>query len=55
MDLGALPARMTLDAKLAQLGCVWCNELVRATIELTDPEREIKRNARVPTKVEISA
>jgi beta-glucosidase len=28
VDLGALLARMTLDEKLAQLGCVWCNELV---------------------------
>ena len=24
-DLDALLARMTLDEKLAQLGCVWCS------------------------------
>jgi beta-glucosidase len=29
MDIDALLARMTLDEKLAQLGCVWCNALVR--------------------------
>ena len=29
MDLDALLARMTLDEKLAQLGCVWCSGLVR--------------------------
>ena len=29
MDLDALLARMTLDEKLAQLGCVWCTALVR--------------------------
>src|SRR4051794_10209806 len=29
MDLDALLARMTLDEKLAQLGCVWCSALIR--------------------------
>src|SRR3954452_1647092 len=29
VDLDALLARMTLDEKLAQLGCVWCGGLVR--------------------------
>jgi beta-glucosidase len=29
MDIDALLARMTLDEKLAQLGCVWCSALVR--------------------------
>jgi beta-glucosidase len=28
-DIDALLARMTLDEKLAQLGCVWCTALVR--------------------------
>ncbi|HYL53592.1 MAG TPA: glycoside hydrolase family 3 N-terminal domain-containing protein [Acidimicrobiia bacterium] len=28
-DLDALLARMTLDEKLAQLGCVWCSALIR--------------------------
>src|SRR3954465_13584567 len=28
MDLDALLARMTLDEKLAQLGCVWCSALI---------------------------
>ena len=27
-DIEALLARMTLDEKLAQLGCVWCTALV---------------------------
>src|SRR5262249_7506894 len=30
MDIDALLARMTVEEKLAQLGCVWCNALVRA-------------------------
>ena len=29
MDIDALLGRMTLDEKLAQLGCVWCTALVR--------------------------
>jgi len=29
MDLDAVLARLTLDEKLAQLGCVWCSLLVR--------------------------
>ena len=29
MDIDSLVARMTLDEKLAQLGCVWCTALVR--------------------------
>ncbi len=29
MDPDALLARMTLDEKLAQLGCVWCSALIR--------------------------
>jgi beta-glucosidase len=29
MDLDSLLARMTLDEKLAQLGCVWCSALIR--------------------------
>ena len=30
MDLDALLSRLTLDEKLAQLGCVWCSALVNA-------------------------
>src|SRR4051812_11298708 len=41
MDLDALLARMTLDEKLAQLGCVWCNAITRDDAFST--ERAVRR------------